>query len=188
MVVHYLVTHDVGHRRHFRETGEFVDGVDVVQQLVAQRQLLAGDVVLGPDSKLKVWVEFPVHFYDLALAFGHFALNPHQMDHFGDDIGSVALGVREPGLGRIEDSEFVQRLPVLEQVVQVVGHRIDVMLEVVLGYLRSIHFFPLPAAYYYILDYLYRLRHVEEVGVGLYQPFCALGVGYLRPVVLLGQV
>ena len=56
------MTHHVGHRRHFRETGEFVDCVDVVQQLVAKRQLLAGDVGLGPDSELEVGVEFPGSF------------------------------------------------------------------------------------------------------------------------------
>ena len=99
------------------------------------------------------------------------------MHDLRNEVGFAAFGVRHSLVGGVEERQFVQRLPVLQQVVEADSHWIDVVFEVVLRDLRPVDFLPLPAVYDDFLRHFDCFGHVEEVGVGFDEPFGALVVG-----------
>ena len=182
------MAHDVGHGGHFGVAGEFVAFVDVEQKFIAEREVVARDVSLGPDLDLEVGVEFPVHLDDLALGLGHFPLDPDQVEYLGNDIRFVPPGVGLNLISGIIDGEISHALPVLQQVVQTVAHGVDVVFEIVHRDLSAVDFLPLPRPYHHFFHQVDAVRHVKQLVAGFYQPLGALAMRDLRLVVLLGQI
>lgn len=84
VVVHDLVSHDVGHGGPLRVAGGVLHIVDVLQQVVAHRKLPFRDVIFAPDEKLEIGVQLLVEFQDFPLYDGHLTFYPDNVHLLGD--------------------------------------------------------------------------------------------------------
>lgn len=118
-----LMPHHIRHCCPTRKTGECLNFVQSLKQIVAEGEILTGYVGLAPYFEFKIRVKLHILLDNYAFGLRHLSSNPNLVDNFGYELRPIPFGIWLIVVGWVKDGKLSHSLPILHQMIHVVSHR-----------------------------------------------------------------
>lgn len=118
-----LMPHHIRHCRPTREASECFHFVQSLKQIVAEGEILTGDVGLAPYFEFKVRVKLHILLDNDAFGLRNLSSDPNLVDNFGYELRPIPFGIGLVVVGWVKDGELSHSLSILQQMIHVVSHR-----------------------------------------------------------------